>query len=101
MAGKFWKSLRHGSGRGAWGRKIMALMMIIALAPACQAVPAKIYIPLAYAATGMCVALLMSPTITAAVVGLGVGLLLGAVVYNNSLKRQLPEHQKIKPPESK
>ncbi|MBM4273025.1 MAG: hypothetical protein FJ134_00965 [Deltaproteobacteria bacterium] len=88
-----WKSRLYGPYRRAGGRKIMALMLIIALAPGCQAIPAKIYIPLAYGATGMCVALLMSPTVTAAVVGLGVGLLLGAAVYNNSLKRQLPEHR--------
>ncbi|MBM4294282.1 MAG: hypothetical protein FJ126_05170 [Deltaproteobacteria bacterium] len=88
------KSLRHRWGRRAWGWKILALVMIMALAPACQAIPAKIYIPLAYGATGMCIALLMSPTLTAAVVGLGVGLLLGAAVYNNSLKRQLPENQR-------
>jgi hypothetical protein len=85
-----WKSLR----RRAWCWKVLALALIIALAPACQAVPAKVYIPLAYGATGMCVALLMSPTLTAALVGLGLGLLLGAAVYNNSLKRQLPEHQR-------
>jgi membrane associated rhomboid family serine protease len=88
---------RYKAGRRAWGRKILALMLIITLVPTCQAVPARIYIPLAYGATGLCIALLMSPTYTAAVVGLAVGLLLGAAVYNNSLKRQLPEYQKTKP----
>jgi membrane associated rhomboid family serine protease len=87
---------RQRRGRRPRGWKILALVVIIALAPACQAIPAKVYIPLAYGAAGMCVALLMSPTLTAALVGLGVGLLLGAAVYNNSLKRQLPEQQKRK-----
>ena len=57
-----------------WGRRLLAICLILALIPACS--PAQVYIPLAYAFTGMCVALLMSPTLTAAVVGLVVGGLL-------------------------
>jgi hypothetical protein len=91
MAG--WKT-RKSSG---WGRKLVALALIFALLPACQFNPAQLYIPLAYGVTGLCVALLMSPTPTAAVVGLGLGLLLGAAVYNNSLKRQLAEHHPTEP----
>ncbi len=72
----------------------MAVCLILALIPACQWDAAQVYIPLAYAVTGMCVALLMSPTVTAAVVGLVVGGLLGAAVYNNSLKRQIRERQR-------
>ncbi len=71
------------------GRKLVALVLICALLSSCQVTAAQLYIPAAYAVTGMCVALLMSPTATAAVVGLVVGLLLGAAVYNNSLKRQI------------
>ncbi len=67
----------------------MALAVILMLIPACAWSPAQIYIPLAYAATGTCIALLMSPTPAAAVVGFLVGCLLGAAVYNNSLKRQI------------
>ncbi len=80
-----------------WKRKAVALALILALVPACQIRPAQIYIPLAYAVTGLCVALLVSPTPTAAVVGLVVGGLLGAAVYNNSLKRQILERQRTGP----
>lgn len=78
--------------RGPW-RRMAALVLLLALVPACQVAPAQIFIPAAYALTGMCVALLVSPTFTAAIVGLVVGALLGAAVYNNSLKRALLERQ--------
>jgi hypothetical protein len=84
---------RFTSGSG-WGRKLVALALILALVPACQVSPAQFYIPLAYGITGLCIALLISPTTIAAVVGLAVGCLLGVAVYNNSLKRQIMEHQK-------
>jgi hypothetical protein len=70
---------------------VVALCLILALVPGCQLSAAQIYIPLGYGLTGLCVALLMSPTPTAAVVGLIAGALLGAAVYNNSLKRQIVE----------
>lgn len=79
------------------GRRLVAVCLILALIPACQVSPAQLYIPLAYAVTGMCVALLMSPTLTAGVVGLLLGGLLGAAVYNNSLKRQIQERQRSDP----
>jgi len=88
----------RGFSKGAgWGRKLVAVALILALVPACQISPAQLYIPLAYAVTGLCVALLMSPTATAAVVGFVVGGLLGAAVYNNSLKRQILERQRTGP----
>jgi hypothetical protein len=68
---------------------VVAFCLILALTPGCQFNAAQIYIPLAYGLTGMCIALLMSPTAPAAVVGFMAGVLLGAAVYNNSLKRQL------------
>jgi len=74
---------------------VVAFCLILALAPGCQLSAAQIYIPLAYGLTGLCVALVMSPTPTAAVVGFMAGVLLGAAVYNNSLKRQIS-----KPPET-
>ncbi len=80
-----------------WWYRLVAVCLILALLPACEASPAQFYIPLAYAVTGMCVALLMSPTYTAALVGLVVGGLLGAAVYNNSLKRQIQERQRPAP----
>ncbi len=77
-----------------WGRRLVAICLILALVPACQWTPAQYYIPLAYAVTGMCVALLMSPTFLAGAVGLVLGGLLGAAVYNNSLRRQIQERQR-------
>ena len=78
--------------RGSRGlMKIVALCLILALAPGCQISAAQVYIPLGYGLTGLCVALLMSPTPAAAVVGFIAGGLLGAAVYNNSLKRQIEE----------
>jgi hypothetical protein len=71
--------------------KVVAVCLILALAPGCQISAAQIYIPLGYGLTGLCVALLMSPTPTAAVVGFIAGASLGAAVYNNSLKRQIEE----------
>jgi hypothetical protein len=68
---------------------VVAVCLILALAPGCQISAAQIYIPLGYGLTGLCVALLMSPTAAAAVVGFIGGGLLGAAVYNNSLKRQI------------
>ncbi len=70
---------------------VVALCLALALTPGCQVTAAQIYIPLGYGLTGLCVALLMSPTTTAAIIGFIAGGLLGAAVYNNSLKRQLDE----------
>ncbi len=72
-----------------WRARVVALCLILALTPGCQCSAAQIYIPLGYGLTGLCIALLMSPTPLAAVVGFVAGVLLGAAVYNNSLKRQL------------
>jgi hypothetical protein len=88
---------RRGKGDTNLRRKLVAVCLILALVPACQVSPAQVYIPLAYAVTGLCVALLMSPTATAAMVGLVLGGLLGAAVYNNSLKRQIQERQRSEP----
>jgi hypothetical protein len=76
----------------------VALCLILALAPGCRWTAAQIYIPVAYGLTGLTVALLMSPTLVAAVVGFMAGVLLGAAVYNNSLKRQLLSSPKTGPP---
>ncbi len=88
---------RRGKRRTGRGSQLVALCLILALIPACQWSPAQFYIPLAYAVTGMCVALLMSPTYTAGAVGLLLGGLLGAAVYNNSIKRQIQERQRTEP----
>ena len=80
---------RQGVKGFGWWARVVALCLILALAPGCQCSAAQIYIPLGYGLTGLCLALLMSPTPLAAVVGFIAGVLLGAAVYNNSLKRQL------------
>ena len=88
---------RKGLRGSGWGAKVVALGLILALAPGCQLSAAQIYIPLGYGLTGLCVALLMSPTTTAAVIGFIAGGLLGAAVYNNSLKRQIDEPARTGP----
>ena len=67
--------------------RLVALVLVLTLVAGCQEGLARVGIPLAYGATGLCLALLVSPTPTAAVVGFVVGCVLGAAVYNNSLKR--------------
>jgi hypothetical protein len=80
---------RQGVKGFGWRARVVVFCLILALTPGCQFSSAQIYIPLAYGLTGMCIALLMSPTPLAGVVGFVAGGLLGAAVYNNSLKRQL------------
>ncbi|MDI6853884.1 MAG: hypothetical protein QME75_09835 [Deltaproteobacteria bacterium] len=80
---------------GGWGARVLAVVLMAALLPACQTAAAQIYIPLAYGLTGLCIALLVSPTPTAALVGLLVGALLGAALYNNSLKRHFLERHRV------
>jgi hypothetical protein len=89
---------RNGVRGFGWRARVVALVLILALAPGCQGSAAQIYIPLAYGLTGLCIALLMSPTPLAAVVGFIAGVLLGAAVYNNSLKHQLSAHPGTGPP---
>jgi hypothetical protein len=80
---------RQGVKSFGWRARVVAFCLILALTPGCQFSAAQIYIPLAYGLTGTCIALLMSPTPLAGVVGFAAGVLLGAAVYNNSLKHQL------------
>ena len=72
-------------------RRIIALVLILTLVASCQETAAKVGFPVAYGLTGLCLALLIYPTVTAAVVGFVVGCVLGAAVYNNSLKHQFPK----------
>ncbi|MEJ2071379.1 MAG: hypothetical protein P8X65_14705 [Syntrophobacterales bacterium] len=72
-------------------QKLVVLVLVLSLVAACQERVAQVGIPLAYGLTGLCLALLVSPTVTAGIVGFVVGCILGAAVYNNSLKRQLLE----------
>ena len=89
---------RHGVKSFGWRARVVAFCLILSLAPGCQFSAAQIYIPLAYGLTGLCIALLMSPTPLAGVVGFAAGVLLGAAVYNNSLKRQLSAPRGNGPP---
>jgi len=89
-------NFNHRRPRNTWLR-VAALVLLVFLAPACVVNPAQIYIPLAYVFTGLCIALLIFPTPTAAVIGLVGGGLVGAAVYNNSLKSQLMERPKPTP----
>jgi hypothetical protein len=89
---------RQGVGGFGWLARVVALCLILALTPGCQCSAAQIYIPLGYGLTGVCIALLMSPTPLAAVVGFVAGVLLGAAVYNNSLKRQITASPGTGPP---
>jgi hypothetical protein len=76
----------NGFRQRRWG-KLLAVVLALTLVAGCQEGVAQVGIPIAYGATGLCLALLVSPTATAAVVGFVVGCVLGAAVYNNSLKR--------------
>jgi hypothetical protein len=69
--------------------RMTAVLLISALASGCQMFTARVYIPAAYALAGLSVALLVSPTVGSALAGLMLGWILGAAVYNNSLKRCL------------
>jgi len=60
---------RQGVRGFGWRARVVALCLILALTPGCQFSAAQIYIPLGYGLTGLCLALLMSPTPLAAVVG--------------------------------
>lgn len=83
---------RSGRQRGySMAGRLVAWVVILSLLPGCPVTAAQILIPAAYAVTGLCIALLVSPTPWAAAVGLALGALLGAAVYNNSLKRHFLE----------
>ncbi len=83
------------TGRG-W-RGLLVFGLICALLPGCSLNPIQIFIPLAYASIGTCVALLVSPSVPAAIVGFILGGIIGAAVYNNSLKADLMERQDLRP----
>ena len=76
----------------AW-RCFLVLGLIGVLLTGCTLTPTQVFIPLAYAGIGMCIALLVSPSVSAAVVGFLLGGVIGAAVYNNSLKTDLMERQ--------
>lgn len=74
-------------------RQFLALGLICALLPGCSISLTKIFIPLAYAGIGTGIALLVSPSVAAAIVGFVLGGVIGAAIYNNSLKIDIMERQ--------
>lgn len=78
-------------------RSCLVLGLIGVLLTGCTLTPTQVFIPLAYAGIGMCIALLVSPSVSAAVVGFLLGGIIGAAVYNNSLKTDLMERQQWLP----
>jgi hypothetical protein len=82
---------------------MLVLGLICVVVPGCNLNLTQVFIPLAYAGIGTCIALLVSPSVTAAVVGFVLGGVIGAAVYNNSLKTDLMERQELLPgfPEGK
>ncbi len=97
-SGRSRQGIRGARRRHTAGGRLVALVLVLALLPGCPLSAAQVLIPLAYALTGLCIALLVSPTPWAAVVGLVVGGLLGAAVYNNSLKHHFLERRPPGPP---
>jgi len=61
------------TGHYRWAFKALALALMLALVPGCQLAPSQIYIPLAYGLTGLCIALLIYPSVSAAIIGLAAG----------------------------
>jgi hypothetical protein len=81
-----------------WGwRQLVVWGIICALLPGCTLNLTQVFIPLAYAGIGVGIALLVSPSLSAAVVGFVLGGIIGAAVYNNSLKADLMERQELTP----
>jgi ABC-type spermidine/putrescine transport system permease subunit I len=78
-------------------RQLVVCAIIFALLPGCTLNLTQIFIPLAYAGIGVGIALLVSPSVSAAVVGFVLGGIIGAAVYNNSLKADLMERQDLTP----
>lgn len=92
MASLIFPTWRHSS-QTAPLRRFLALALICLLLPGCGLNVGQVLIPLAYAGIGTCVALLVSPSLTAAIIGCLLGGIIGAAVYNNSLKIDLMERQ--------
>lgn len=94
---RFVRGQRAGFGLGllkaAGWRRMLALGLVCALLPGCSLNLTRVFIPLAYGGIGMGIALLVSPSVSAAIVGFVLGGIIGAAVYNNSLKTDLMERQ--------
>lgn len=90
---KFQEFIKGNNPKNFSWRQIAVLGLICALLPGCTFNLARIFIPLAYGGIGMGIALLVSPSVTAAIVGFVLGGVIGAAVYNNSLKTDIMERQ--------
>jgi|GEM_PF-5929262 len=73
--------------------RLLSLALICLLLSGCGLSVTQVFVPLAYAGIGTCIALLVSPSLTAALIGFGLGAIIGAAVYNNSLKADIMERQ--------
>ena len=74
-------------------RHILVIGLVCTLLPGCSINLTRVFIPLAYAGIGTGIALLVSPSVAAAIVGFLLGGIIGAAVYNNSLKTDIMERQ--------
>lgn len=79
-------------------RRVLGLFLLGAFLAGCSLTAPRVYIPLGYAAIGLGIALLVSPSWPAAFWGLLLGGIIGAVVYNNSLKPDLVERFELPGP---
>ncbi len=73
--------------------RLLTLALICCLLSGCGLNAVQVFIPMAYAGIGTCIALLVSPSLTAAIIGFALGAIIGAAVYNNSLKADIMERQ--------
>lgn len=69
--------------------KFLAVILICLLLAGCPLTSPKFFIPLGYAAIGLGIAVLVTPSWVAAVSGFMLGAAIGAAIYNNSLKPDL------------
>jgi hypothetical protein len=85
---------RRGRNRPPGGlARFLALALVGCLLTGCGLNATQVFIPLAYGGIGTCIALLVSPSLAAAVIGFALGAVIGAAVYNNSLKADIMERQ--------
>lgn len=83
------------SKKKIWLRLLVCCLLGSLLLSGCWLTSPKFFIPLGYAAIGLGIALLVTPSWLAAVSGLLLGGIIGLAVYNNSLKPDLVERLEL------